>query len=71
MHSARIPDREYAKYADGTAPTLEPCAGTHAHGVRETRRPLAPADAWDPYAVNATGGVPRREFLRARHANSR
>jgi len=33
--------------------------------------PLAPADAWDPYAVNATGGVPRREFLRARHANSR
>jgi len=33
--------------------------------------PLAPADAWDPYAVNATGGVPRREFSCARHANSR
>ena len=28
--------------------------------------PLAPADAWDPYAVNATGGVPRREFLYGR-----
>ena len=33
--------------------------------------PLAPADAWDPYAVNATGGVPRREFLCARHAHLR